>query len=204
MNFLRSTNFSLFLSLLIVGCVSIPKESVDLNNVVAQGIQENHRVQINLLNKYFEQKKNDLNNLIINEYLPKLISNFQSSLKKNGMDTTLDSPKIEAILKLVMTKLDAANRELDKTKVLIQDKIDTNYQLIIQANSSLTNLLQSAANVSLAQSNFNSTIKSMTSESIDLNAIDKSISGYIVSVGNDAKSAVDVYENVKNIISNNK
>ena len=204
MNFLRSTSFSLFLSLLIVGCASIPKESVDLNNVVAQGIQENHRVQINLLNKYFEQKKNDLNNLIINEYLPKLISNFQSSLKKNGMDTTLDSPKIEAILKLVMTKLDAANRELDKTKVLIQDKIDTNYQLLIQANSSLTNLLQSAANVSLAQSNFNSTIKSMTSESIDLNAIDKSISGYILTIGNDSKSAVDVYENVKNIISNNK
>jgi hypothetical protein len=200
---LFSLRFLLVIPLLFFSnCATVPKESLELNRLIGKGIDDNHQAQINLLNKYFEVKKKNIDNFIENEYLPKYIINVQATLAKNGMDTTLDYKKITDIIQRVISKRDSAYTEIDKTRILIQEKIDSNYQLLAQANSGLTSLLQSAISVNEAESEFTNKIKSMSSGTFDLDAIDKKFSGYLTTIGNDAGKGDSLYNQVKNILNN--
>ena len=66
----------LFTLSICIGCATVPRESVEISQEVGKGIQESRRSQVNLLNKYFETKKAQIDLWAESEFLPAYIENI--------------------------------------------------------------------------------------------------------------------------------
>lgn len=184
-----------------MGCATVPKESVELNQEVGKGILESQRTHVNLLNKYFVMKKAQVDLWIESEYLPEYIKNIKNLLKKAGKSETLDDAQIKDIIHDVITERDQKQADLEKTRLLLLEKVDTHYDQLIRANSSVTALLQSLVDVKEATKSISSSIKSESGGKVDIDAIDQKFSEYLQQAGSTAKNATSLYEQVKQMTS---
>jgi hypothetical protein len=89
----------LLISLLFIGCVSIPPEAPQLSTELGKRITAIETANIKLLNKFFEQKRKEVDKFIIEEWTPlfaqKLFSNpkvsklWEKIVRKNNKQDRL-------------------------------------------------------------------------------------------------------------------
>lgn len=61
-------------SLFLTGCVSIPKETVQLSEVTGQQVAELHKSHIGFVELYYDKLRDDVNDFIDNEWTPLFLS----------------------------------------------------------------------------------------------------------------------------------
>lgn len=197
----HSFQLLLILSALIFGgCVSVPKESVELNKEVGKGIAESQRSYTALLNIYFATKRQQVDQWIENEYLPQYLSNIQSELKKTGQPTTLSPRQWGEILQDVIAERDQKHTDLENTRLLLLTKSDEHYTLLSQGNAGVTGLLQSLVSVKEAASSAGKTFKTASDGKVDLELIEKKFNDYLKKAGAASDKAENLYETVKSKI----
>lgn len=192
----------LVMALLLAGCASIPRESVDLSNELGKKISESRRAHTALLNSYFGQKKSELDEFIEGEYVASLVGRVQKGLRDAGRPDTLTVSQIGDLLKVVMAERDAKQADLEKTRIMLQQKIDEHYASMTQANSGITGLLASAVSVRDATARIEGAVKSATGGAIDLEAIDRKINEKLKVVGDAAKKTTTIYDDAKALVGN--
>jgi len=149
--------------LLLSACVTIPQESVGLSNEVGVGLQKQHQSQIDLINLHFA-----INRKSLDEAMSRAIDSYFEELTSNGSSgsITLNKTQLAAVATDVMclnNKNNAAKEKLEQARVLLIKKLNANYLILNQANSSITGLLQSVVTVE----NEKSEVYKKISESID-------------------------------------
>ncbi len=134
---------------LLSACSTIPQESVDLSSKLGVGLRKQHQSQIDLVNLYFSIKRKSLD-----EAMSRALDRYFEALAPNG-SITLNRSQLDDVAADVMSlneKNNVVKGELEKARVLLLKKLNENYLILNQANSSITGLLQSAVTVKEARS----------------------------------------------------
>ena len=165
----------LLITILISGCVSIPKETVQLSQALGSDLKVLHTSHRNTVTIYYQQIKDNISLFIKDVYAPYVINYvLKSELAsyKNGKESifkTLNDAaqnnsvtSTEKVTKDMQDFLSAANRQIKKktdelmnpiasqeTELLL--KIDQSYQNAMYANSTITAYLSSIRKVKETQ-----------------------------------------------------
>lgn len=183
------------------GCASVPKESVELSQTLGKGIQESRRSEMNLVNKFFEMKRSQVDQWVESEYLPEYVKNVKIKLKEAGRPETLDDVQWKGIMRIIIDERDQKQADLDKTRLYLVGRIDKHYADLIQANAGITSLLQSMVDVKEATKSATDLIKKETDGKIDLDEVDQKMTEYLKQAGAAGKTATSLYEQVKQVTS---
>jgi hypothetical protein len=187
------------LTLIIVSsCARIPKDTVVLSKEVGKGIAENQRAYISLFNRYFEQKKTLIDQSITEKYIPLYIENIRKELEVAGQDPdSLGTERLKDILTDVIKKRDEMQSELEKTRIMLIERISADHDLLLQANATITGLLQSAVDVKEATSALGETLVKPLKSGFDFDEFEKIFDNYLDKSANIAGEAEKLSEKVK-------
>ena len=187
--------------LVLTGCASIPKEAVSLNQEVGKGIADNQRAYLNLFNAYFSQKGAEIDRWIQNEYLPAYISNIKAEMKKHGVeDKPFDEGMTKDMLTNIVKKRNDMQRDLEKTRLALWERITKDHVVLLQANASITGLLQSAVDVKEATSALGNKTLKTSGANFTFSDFEKVFDEYLKKADDASATGVSIYESVKLLI----
>ncbi len=194
--------FLIILSSGLSGCTTIPKESVTLSQEVGKGIAENQRAYLNLFNLYFAEKKQQIDRAIIDEFLPNYIRNVQEELRKGGENpNSFDAQMVRDMIGDVIEKRDELQEDLERTKNAIWETISKDHILLLQANATITALLQSAVSLKKAASPMERGIKEVKKKSrFSFDEFERLFNEHLKKVGKISTKAKSLYDTMRPFI----
>ena len=182
---------------MFIGCTTIPKESIFVSKSIGEQIKINEISYLNLTNKYFELKSQMIDEWIRFTYLPKLIDNINKALEAKKMNPCLNKEQIADILFKAIVKRNSMQSELEKTRIIVVEKIRNNYSNLTRANRSLTDLLKSASKV---QDLIEEKSKKHLGIEFDFEEFDKTFDKYLKQANDGTKKAEKLYEKAREFI----
>ncbi len=168
----------------IVGCATIPKESVKLSENLSEMIESTKASHVNLVNRYFAEKKNEVKRFVIEEYKPVFIKDVGNRLKAQNKEFTFEL--YDKAMERILKKMDQWVGEVEEMRIGVLNELDGHYQLMNQTNEAITNLLRSASKVEEARKELIERSKMEAEKIIDFGKLDERIQGIIDKI-NEAK-----------------
>lgn len=197
---IKSLMLVLFVSFL-TSCATIPQESVDLSSRIGVGLKKQHKSQIDLVNLHFAIKRKSLDEAMekaLDKYFEVLMTSETITLNKSQLgNVATDVMELSA-------KNNAAKEELEKARVLLIKKLNENYLMLNQANSSVTGLLQSAVTVKEARSEAFKSLSKATGGKIDLDKVFSELDEFILKGGEEAGKTIKLVDKLKALFSENQ
>ncbi len=159
------TSWRLCISILLAGflllpaCASIPKEAPELSVQLGNRISAIEDANLNLLHKYFDDRRSQVDKFIMEEWVPDFASEFFSDPKIESTwneivrsDNKRD--RLEFVVRLgpkLQTKINSKRLELikplDDAERLLERTLREEYQQAKAINNTLTSFLVSASKV---------------------------------------------------------
>ena len=146
--------------LLLVGCASIPPEAPELSTELGKRISAIEEANITLLNRFFDQKRQDVDTFIQEEWVPEFAEQFFSNQTiANAWQTIVrENDKEQRLQFLIRTGPRLQQRINQKRQELIQPlealeravekQVRAEYAQARAINNSITSFLASASKVS--------------------------------------------------------
>lgn len=156
----------LIFTLLLVGCSSIPKEAPELSIELGKRIKTLEDSHINLVESYFDMKRDLVIRFFEDEWIPKFANEFFSNSsveeKWQYIVKTNDKPLrmqfilevAPVLLKQINTQREALLKPLNDLQRDLEKKIRNNYSETYAINNSLTSYLISAHKVDQSRKSF--------------------------------------------------
>ncbi|MFC1816813.1 hypothetical protein ACFL0M_12980 [Thermodesulfobacteriota bacterium] len=148
----------------IISCATIPEEAVTLNEEIGKNIADSHTAYMNLLEYFFAQRRAAID-AKMELYTKRLMENIKQRLPSGQRDIPLI--QMERLVKEVTKRRNMLHEELEKTRVLLVDRLNKDHLLVVQANANITTLLQSF--VELDKGTRSLTAKALQFAGTDLN-----------------------------------
>jgi hypothetical protein len=186
--------------LLLISCAHIPQESVQLSQSVGKGISDQNRAYVNLLNEYFTVKKKSIDDFIFSTYTPEFMSRIRSKMKAEGFSEIPDSVS-QKIVKMIVAKRDSMQSSLEQVKAGILTVAENNSILLLNANSAVTALLNSAVSVDKATQNALQKSDSLSPAKFKFAEFEKTFDQYLIDIGNGSAKATDLYDNANQTLN---
>lgn len=154
----RNAFFTL-LFLLLSGCASIPPEAPELSTELGNRISAIEDANLILLHRFFDQKRNEVDRFIAEEWVPVFANEFFSTpnianawnviVQENDKEQRLrfiikTGPKLQAMINKKRLEL---IKPLDELERKIEGAIRDEYSQAIAINNSITSFLLSASKV---------------------------------------------------------
>ncbi|HKK45964.1 MAG TPA: hypothetical protein VJ964_10605 [Balneolaceae bacterium] len=149
----------IFLCLLSAGCASIPKESPELSQEIGRRVAAMRTSHLKLLHKYFDLKRDKVNEIFDNEWIPAYAQSFFSQDQVanywNKLVTEDDKEERVQFLTRLGPKMlaDIQKKRAEYLKPLntlenqIEDNLRSDYRQILAADNTLTSFLASSSKV---------------------------------------------------------
>jgi len=163
--------------LFLIGCVSVPANSPELNQKVSDGIIRLQMQHLNTLDKVYELSISKVNSDydIIYE---KALSIFK---QKNGADpSSQDEYKIVSIIAAGIR--DEIIKRLNENREEIEKEIIKNYEVVVGVNNEITLYLHSAARYAEAREETIQLINKLTGIDLDVNKHFSELDGKLESI----------------------
>lgn len=167
--------FILTLLIGIVGCATIPKESVKLSENLSGMIESAKASHVNLVNKYFEEKKNEVKRFVMEEYKPVFIKNVGEGLKAQNKEFTFEL--YDRAMERILKKMDQWVGEIEEMRIQVLNELDEHYYLMSQTNEAITGLLRSASKVEEARKELIERSRIEAEKIIDFGKLEERIQG---------------------------
>ena len=183
---------------LLTACATIPQESVDLSSGVGIGIQKQHQSQIDLINLHFSIKRKNLDEAMsraLDTYFETITPNGSITLNKNQLHD------VAADIMLINDKNNRAKEELEEARIMLINKLNENYLMLNQANSTLTGLLQSAVTVKTARSEIFKELSKASGGKVDLDKIFPVLDNFVLKGGEEAGKAIKLSEKIDSMLN---
>lgn len=182
----------LFLLALLISCASIPNATSTLTKDVINNGDNMHQLNVSLINKLFNERKERLNSFITNTYTPAIIEKYQKLLP-----TTIDYKKelpniIKSIIPVINRKKDSLQGLLDNQKEKIISTLNTSFISYTKASASLQNLIDSAVKLKNAEKNALSSINNLTGNKLDFKKIENSFNSLLNKVGGNMEELLKI------------
>lgn len=176
--------FILFLLVGIVGCATIPKESVKLSENLSEMIESTKASHVNLVNRYFAEKKNEVKRFVMEEYKPVFIRNVSNKLKAQNKEFTFEL--YDRAMERILKKMDQWVGEVEEMRIGVLNELYDHYYLMTQTNDAITSLLRSASKVEETRKKLIERSRIEAEKIIDFGKLDERIQGIINKI-NEAK-----------------
>jgi len=147
---------ALAMLLLVTGCLSVPKASVDLSGELTQMIIHSRQSHLMLLDEYTSTRKAAVDKFMEEEWIPSFTANFvrESNILGNIQKAQTDEQKgaemiefAQAALPLIAERRSTLMDAVDQLDKLIRTQVEAHYQQMLNVNQALTAHLASAAKV---------------------------------------------------------
>lgn len=200
---MTAVKVALLLMILVVGgCTNIPPQSVELNQQVSAGINSIHESNINFVNQYFSVKKTE-----VDKFEAQALDGFFDALA--AASSRPDAPKLEKSdfekIKQQIDRIHAQGNsyrnELERSRLLVVEALQANYNILISANNSVTGILQSAVDIEQARSDGLSDINTLSKGKINLTTLDSKISQSLEKMGTTSGNAIGVFNAVQSLLN---
>ena len=194
---------------ILIGCgATIPKDSVTLSKEIGKSITENKRAYVNLLNNYFLQKRQILDDKISSEFVYEYIDSLKKEIRKvqdmaSGEPIEFDDTMVKDIVHDVIEFRDSLQLELENARIRLMERVLENYAILIQANANITGLLQSAVDIEEAVSSMKETIQTATKGVIDFEKLDKKFNDWLEKTGDLSGKGSTLLESIEPLIYKN-
>ncbi len=145
--------------MVVMGCATIPSEAPELSNELGKRISAIETANLNLLHKYFDFKRDQIDKFVEEEWVPLFAKNFfENPTISKAWDTVVRendaNERLKFIIKLgprLQTKINNKRIELikplDDLERSIEQKIRDEYNQARAINNTLTSFLLSASKV---------------------------------------------------------
>ena len=165
----------------------IPRESVTLNEYVAERISQQHKILLKLTDDLFILKRDLIDQEIKEKVMPELLKKLKEDLIKAKQDTNLSIENQVKVFQKILTYRSNRMNELESSKASIVNRLNEIYNETMKANTSLNNMLISASKLNEEQDNLFKMIK----ENIKLNTSEQSIDEYLLKELDKLKNKTD-------------
>jgi len=176
---------------LLMSCATIPKAAPDLSLQLGKQIRSMEAAHKNLLTKFFEDKRHEVDKFIQEQWIPVFAKNFfRNQGVSNTLNQVLDGRDTTGLLQFVEISGTAIQEEINsqRTKMMqplndLETKISTqltaDYNQAFNINTTITTFLSSAAKVE-ANTDKYLQILGINSNSIDgfIDKADSVVSGH--------------------------
>jgi hypothetical protein len=202
--------------LILTGCASIPSEAPELSAQLGTRISSLESAHIRLLQEFFRDKRQKVDDFIQEVWVPVFAQEFFSSPKIDAMwqqvaksqdpndrvkFITIVGPKLQEKINLKRTEL---IKPLDELELTIKNKLKSEYDQTRAINNTLTAFLQSASEVEENRKRYLDMI-GITDSEIDnfVNDTDQAVSKLVDAarnIGDKAKDAEKYRERIDSIL----
>lgn len=162
-------------SLTIVGCATVPRESVDLSYTLGQDLETLHQSYRELITRYFEALRAQVNDAIDQVFVPAYINGFVTSGKLIQHAQNQRADLVEAWARIAVKRIDRERRER------LQPLYDTERELLTSVNEAFDKVVRANATIT---AQLNSVVKTQQTqdemlESIKLKGLREKINGVL-------------------------
>ncbi len=185
------------LVILLMACTKMPQESVELSKEVGAGLQTQHQSQINFVNLYFSFNRKRLDEMMergMGRYFGMLLADDSTTLNRSQLaDVAKD-------VIMMNKKNNAAKEELEKARIFFIKKLNENYAMLRQANSSVTKLLKSAATAKKVKSESYNEHSNASGEKIDMNKMFSELDSFVLKNGEESGKPIKLVEKLESLL----
>lgn len=168
---------------ILTSCAVIPKESVQVAEVIQNEGKQMHELNVKLVNEIYREKNRKIDEFIEKEYTPVYLTNFFENVPKDTDLKTELPAMLEVIIPEINTRSNIMKEALEKTRLQIITTLQEDYLLYNQAVTELKNLLLSAVKVKDARNEALAKITQMTNKKIDVDKISGTLDDFIDQAG---------------------
>lgn len=146
---------TIFLLLGVVGCASVPKESVELSYTIGQDLEALHQSHKLLVQRYFTALRREVNKAIDTAFMPAYINSFVRKGKLIEHATNNRADLVEAWARIAVETLDKERRQrlapLNQAEQELLATVDQAFDRAVRANATVTAHLNSIREVDEVQ-----------------------------------------------------
>lgn len=150
-------------SLQLTGCASVPGEAVDLSRTLGQDIEALHQSHRDLVVRYFEALRSQVNDAIDQVYIPAYINDFVATGRLVQRAQNQRADLVEAWARLAVKQIDRERRErmqpLYAAERELVASIDEAFDRTTRANAAITAQLSSLVKTQRAQDDILESLK---------------------------------------------
>lgn len=179
-------------SFFLFSCASIPSSTVTLTKEVIKEADNMHQLNVSLVNRLFDERKEKINLFIENKYTPTLLKKFEGLLP-DSLDYKKELPNIlNSIVPIINRKKDSLQSVLDLQRQDILNQLNSNYSDYNKATTSLQNLINSVVKVKTTESDALSAIDQLTGDRINIKKVENTINQSIDKTGNTLNKLINI------------
>ncbi|NVK08732.1 MAG: hypothetical protein HWD89_06730 [Tenacibaculum sp.] len=179
-------------SFFLFSCASIPSSTVTLTKEVIKEADNMHQLNVSLVNRLFDERKEKINLFIENKYTPTLLKKFEGLLP-DSLDYKKELPNIlNSIVPIINRKKDSLQSVLDLQRQDILNQLNSNYSDYSKATTSLQNLINSVVKVKTTESDALSAIDQLTGDRINIKKVENTINQSIDKTGNTLNKLITI------------
>jgi len=179
-------------SFFLFSCASIPSSTVTLTKEVIKEADNMHQLNVSLVDRLFDERKEKINLFIENKYTPTLLKNFEGLLP-DSLDYKKELPNIlNSIVPIINRKKDSLQSVLDLQRQDILNQLNSNYSDYNKATTSLQNLINSVVKVKTTESDALSAIDQLTGDRINIKKVENTINQSIDKTGNTLNKLITI------------
>lgn len=168
----------------VVSCASIPASTATLSQEVITEANAMHQLNIALINKLFEERKDKVDDFINNQYIPAYTKNLQAKIPP-GTDVASELPNIlKSVMPVINKKRDSFHNVLDAQKQDMITSLNDTYADYQQASAALQNLITSAVKLKQTEANTLAQIQKLTGTNINVGKIQNQLDSLLIKTGN--------------------
>lgn len=188
------------LILLVSGCATVPKETVELSYAMGQDLNAIHSSYDELIHRHFDNLKNQTNDFLdkrwIPTYLGRFIKNGQLVVLAQDPDPQKAFEGVSAWVEIAIGAIETKRKELitpiNNDEQMVLKSVDEAFARMGMANAAITAQLNSIRKVQEVQDN--------TLKALNVKDLRDEINKQLISASNKAKDAIDKVEKAEKIV----
>lgn len=169
--------------MLISSCASIPKESVDLMQVVINQNKKAFDLNASLINKLYTDKKQDVDTFIDGDYTREFWKNYRSQIPPGVNIEENITSIIPAVSKEINAQRSEMKKVLETARLETLNLLEQDYVIQKEASTEIKNLLVSATKINEERRAILGRYSSQLNLGFDIDQIENSIDSFILNSG---------------------
>jgi hypothetical protein len=194
----------IYLTFLIAlsSCASLPIQTISLTDAIIDEGKRMHEINISLLNKMFDDKREKIDVFIKNDYTPKYLEEFNARIPV-GTDYKEEFPDmIQNIIPQINSRRDMMQSALESQRIKLITKLNSDYKSFEEASIELKNLIESAVKVNEERKKAFQQISNMTQNRIDINQIETELDKFIIKSGDVSGNINELNNSINSLLNN--
>ena len=192
--------FYLFLVVLISSCAKLPVETIALTDAIIDEGKRMHELNLSLLNKMFDEKREKIDAFIKNEYTPKFLEEFTARVPADT-DYEREFPNmIQSIIPQINSRRDKMQSAMESQRIKLVTKLNADYKVFEEASMELRRLIESGVKVDEERKKALNHVKNLTQNRIDLNQIDTELDKFIIKSGDVSGNIIELNNSINSLL----